>query len=160
HPRGAERLAGIAQGCGLRLDSLMLFNALEAFMSSVRDRCVVPGLGACTAVAARGSRTKDGEPFITRLFDYLPIVQPFFVLRESRPEGAFRSLDFTVAPLAGSVDGLNEKGLAITYNYGYTQDTARPSAPISFSINEALERCATVSEAADYIASRPRWGGG
>jgi hypothetical protein len=30
-------------------------------------------------------------------------------LRESRPRGGFRVLDFVVTPLAGAVDGVNEK---------------------------------------------------
>ncbi len=70
-------------------------------------------------------------------------------------------MQFTVAPLAGAVDGMNERGLCITYNYAYTTDrSTAPGAPISMVIGEALERCGTVSEAADWIAERPRWGGG
>jgi hypothetical protein len=66
-----------------------------------------------------------------------------------------------MAPFAGSVDGVNEKGLAITYNYAYAVDApSSPSAPISVVIAETLQRCATVSEAASWIQSRPRWGGG
>lgn len=160
HPRGAERLSGIAAGSGLKLHSAILMNAFEAFMSSVKDRCTVPMPGACSALALRGSRTAGGEPVLTRLFDYVKLVQPYYLVRESRPEGRLRSLDFTVAPLAGAVDGLNEKGLAITYNYAYTVDEGRPTGPISLSIAEALEKCSTVAEAARLIASRPRWGGG
>ncbi|MBI4423448.1 MAG: hypothetical protein HY554_06970, partial [Elusimicrobia bacterium] len=150
HPRGAERLAGIARGAGLALEPVLLLNAFESFMSAVRDRCVVPPLGACSAVALRGSRTEGGEPVITRLFDYVLMAQPFFAVRESRPEGGLRSLDFTVAPLAGAIDGINERGLAVTYNYGYTADEAKPTGPISLAISEALDRCATVEEAARW----------
>src|SRR5262249_52977368 len=34
------------------------------------------------------------------------------------------------------------------------------TAPISIAVSEALQRCATVAEAAEWISSRPRWGGG
>lgn len=159
HPRGAERLSGIAAGAGLSLEAAILLNSFEAFMSAAKDRCA-PSPGACSAVALRGSRTQNGEPVITRLFDYVKLVQPYFMIRDTRPEGRYRSLDFTVAPLAGAVDGINEKGLAITYNYAYVVDQSRPTGPISLAISEALERCSTVEEAARLIASRPRWGGG
>ena len=94
-------------------------------------------------------------------FDYLPIVQPFYSLRESRPTGGMRSLEFITAPMAGTIDGVNEAGLCITYNYAFTIDRPdRPAGMISMVISEALARCRTVSEAADWITSRPRWGGG
>jgi hypothetical protein len=72
-----------------------------------------------------------------------------------------RSLEFTTAPLAGAIDGVNEAGLCITYNYAFALDAAdRLSGTISMAISEALAKCRTVTEAADWIASRPRWGGG
>jgi hypothetical protein len=160
YPAMSRRLAGIAHGSGLRLDSVYLFNALEPLLSSVAGRTVVPGPGACSTVAVTARRTGIGEPIVAKNFDYVPLVQPFYTLRDSRPAQGLRSLDFTVAPLAGAVDGLNEHGLCITYNYAFTVDAATPSGTISMSIAEALARCSTVAEAAAHIASRPRWGGG
>ena len=130
-------------------------------MASPRRCTVMPPLAACSAVAVRGSRSATGGPLFARNFDYLPLVQPMYTLRESRPTGRFRSLDFTMAPLAGAVDGLNERGLCITYDYGFAIDDAQGSGPpISASISAALAQTATVSEAAGSIMSRPRWGGG
>jgi predicted choloylglycine hydrolase len=98
---------------------------------------------------------------VAKNFDYLPLVQPLYSLRESRPQAGFRSLDFTIAPFAGTVDGVNEKGLCITYNYAYARDFGEVgTAPISIAVSEALQQCATVAEAAHWISSRPRWGGG
>ena len=159
-PELNERLAGMALGAGIGLRTVYLINAIEPFMSSVRDRSVVPSVAACSAIAVRGRRSATGEPIITRNFDYLPFVQPYFTLRENRPSGRFRSLDFTVATMAGTVDGINERGLCITCNYAYTADVGQPTAPVSTVITEALEHCGTVAEAAAWIARRPRWGGG
>jgi hypothetical protein len=154
-----ERLLGIAEGAEVNLESIHLFNALEPLLSSVAGCTACPG--ACSAVAIRGRRSATGEPIIARNFDYLPLVQPFYLVRESRAPAKLRSLDFTIAPLAGAVDGINEKGLCITYNYAFCTDTpAESAAPISFAISEALEQCTTVAEAASWITSRPRWGGG
>lgn len=97
---------------------------------------------------------------VARNFDYLPLVQPHYVVRDSRPRDGYRSLDFTVAPLVGAVDGMNEHGLTITYDYAFTTDLpTTPAAPISMLISETLERCKTVAEATEWIASRTRWGG-
>lgn len=159
YPAMRQCLEGIAEGARVGLNGIYLLNALEAVLSSLGG-CTAC-LGACSAVAVRGRRTPDGAPMIARNFDYLPLVQPFYLLRESRPHGALRSLEFTAAPLAGAVDGMNERGLCITYNYAYIIDApATPGAPISMAIAEALERCGTVHEAAAWISSRPRWGGG
>ena len=160
YPEMYERLLGIARSADIPVRTLFLLNALEAFMSCVTDSTWVPGPSACSAVAVRGSRSASGHPIIARNFDYLPTVRPYYVLRETRPAGGLRSLDFTMAPLAGAVDGVNEAGLCITYNYAFTTDRSPASTPISCSIAEALERCSTVPQAAEWIASRPRWGGG
>jgi hypothetical protein len=159
-PRMNERLEGIAQGAGLQKKNVLLFNALEPLLSTMGGCTASPG-GACSAVAVRGKRTKTGEPMIARNFDYLPLVQPYYIVRESRPKGGLRSLDFTTVPLAGAVDGMNEAGLCITYDYAFTTDTPPCfTAPLSMLIAEALEQCATVGEAAGWITTRPRWGGG
>ena len=131
-------------------------------MLSDVSRCtVVPAFGACSAVAVRGRRSATGEPVIARNFDYLPVVQPLYTLRESRPHSGLRSIDFTIAPFAGAIDGVNEEGLCITYDYAYVTDfNGKGTAPISVIIAEALQRCATVADAAAWISSRPRWGGG
>ena len=160
YPDLAERLAGISEASGTPLNALYLLNALEAFLSSVRESTVVPPPSACSAVAVRGGRSATGEPIIARNFDYLPLVQPFFAMRDSRPKGRLRSVDFIVAPLCGALDGVNERGLCITYNYAFTLDAGDPAPTISMAIADALASCGTVAEATARIASRPRWGSG
>ncbi len=155
-----ERLAGIAEGAGCDLGALYLLNALEPVLSSVEDSTAVAASGACSAVAVRGRRSATGEPVIVRNFDYLPLVQPLYVLRDSRPVNGSRWVDFTIAPLCGTVDGMNEHGLSITYNYAYATDAGPAGVPISVVLAEALQRCTRVAEAADWITSRPRWGAG
>src|SRR6266478_6347026 len=51
------RLEGISDGSGVRLRLLYLINALECLMASPRRCTVNPPLGACSAVAVRGSRS-------------------------------------------------------------------------------------------------------
>lgn len=158
-PELGQRLEGLAEGARLSLSTLYLFNALEPLLSSIGGCTACPG--GCSAVAVRGSRSADGGPMIARNFDYLPVVQPFYTVRKSRPREGFRSLEFTVAPLAGAVDGMNQQGLCIAYNYAFATDgDPAPAVPITMLISEALRRCGTVQEAAAWIAARRRWGGG
>ena len=82
------------------------------------------------------------------------------MFRESRPRGGFRSLDFAVAPQAGTADGVNEKGLAITVDYAFVTDAATPNPLVSMLIADALASCATVTEAVRRITASPRWGAG
>src|SRR5262249_33672496 len=154
------RLDAIAVGSGLPFRSLCLMNAMEALLGSVRGRTVPIPLGGCSALAVKGRMTADGTPVVAHNFDYVPVVAPFYMLRESRPANGFRSLDFLVAPMPGTVDGINEKGLCITFNYAFVTDHGGPAPLISMAIADALATCSTVSEALAMISSRNRWGAG
>ncbi len=79
-------------------------------------------------------------------------------MREIRPAAGLHSLEFFTAPMAGAIDGVNEAGLAITYNYAFTLDKpSRPAGLVSLAISEALarlpHRCR--SSPVDRLASPP-----
>jgi len=160
NPAMLARLEGIAEGSGLALGGLCLMNALEAFIGSVQGRTMTAATGACTSLAVRGACSSTGEPVIARNFDYPLLFQPFYMLRDSRPRGGFRSLDFAVAPQAGTVDGVNEKGLAITLDYAFVTDSGEPNPLVTMLIADALASCATVTEAVHRLTASPRWGAG
>jgi len=159
-PAMLERIRGLADGARQSLQTVCLLNALESLMSSVQQHTVTPGMCACSALGVRRGRSTTGEPMIARNFDYLPLVQPFYLIRDSRPRNGYRSLEFTTAPMVGTVDGINEHGLAITFNYAFVKDTPRSAVPISMAISEALATCRSVVQAAEQIAARLRWGAG
>lgn len=151
------RLQGLAEGASMPLRTVCLYNAMEALLCSTAGVTIAPP-GCCSAVAVRGRRSRSGETILARNFDYIPAVQPFFLLRESRPCDGFGALEFTTALHAGAFDGVNEKGLAVTQNYAFVTDSSRPAPLISMAISGALAACATVAEATDFIARRHRWG--
>jgi hypothetical protein len=155
-----QRVQGIAHGSGLDQSSLWLIHALEGFLANLRDIADIPPPCGCSALAIRGPLSATGEPIIAHNFDYLALIQPYYTIRESRPSGGFRSLEFTAAPLAGTVDGINEHGLAVTYNYGATIDQETIAPTISMRISEVLARFRTVPEAVDWLMHCPRWGSG
>lgn len=160
YPEISRRLEGVVDGSELGRGPVYLLNVLEPLMANTAGKTVFPPPGACSAVAVRGRRSSTAEPMVARNFDYLPLVQPFYALRESRPRGGYRSIDFTLAPLCGAVDGMNEHGLCVSYDYAYVRDQPSYSGTISMAITTTLERCRTVTEAATLLDTLPRWGGG
>ncbi len=161
YPELAEQITGMAEGAGVSINSLYLFQALESAMTGLDACCapIAPSFAACTAVAVRGTRTADHRPVIAHNFDNVEDVRPLYVLRERHGAGQYRSLEFTVAPLCGAIDGVNEKGLCITYDYGFTTSPGPPAPSVSMAISEALGRCGSVSEAISAISRWPRCGG-
>ena len=159
-PAAQVRLLGLAEGADVRPNSLYLLNAMEAVLADLSQCSVSPIAAACSALAVTGSASSTRQPILAHNFDYLPAIQPLYTVRESRPAGTLRSLEFTAAPLCGTIDGINEAGLCISYNYAHTIDGQQPGPTISMWISEALSRCRNVSQAAELFANSRRWGGG
>lgn len=157
YPDQYERMRGIAAGAEVALHRLFLAPAIEIVLN--RTIYAMPPAGACSAVAITGDRSATGEPVIAKNFDYPRAGLETYLARHSRPRGGARSLDVTHSPLAGSHEGINEHGLAVTYNYGSFR--GRPAARVSITtlVQELLERCATVDEAVALLRVRPRSGG-
>ena len=156
----ADRLRGIAAGADVPFRKLALCSALEAVLSDLRPTTVVATNHGCSAIAATGSATLDGDPILAHNFDYLPVTQPYYFIRRSEPANGLRSVELSVAPLAGAVTGVNEAGLSIICNYAYAVDTGPPAPTITMLIADALARFETVDQATDFLANSPRVGGG
>jgi hypothetical protein len=153
------RLQAISKGSEISLRRLALLNALEPVLSDLTG--TVTGLEAgCSAAAVGAHRSGGHGAILAHNFDYLPLVQPFYCLRDERPDDGLRSLQFSIAPMAGTVDGINEAGLAVTLNYAYATDRNRPAPTISMRLAETLTKCRTVPEACHYLTQSSRWGGG
>lgn len=158
-PEAWARLEAMSQGSGVSLGRLALLNAMEPVLSDLTGS--VTGLEAgCSAVAVGARRSGGHGAILAHNFDYLPLVQRFYCIREERPDNGLRSLQFSIAPMAGTVDGINEAGLAVTMNYAYVTDKGRPAPTISMRLAETLTHCRTVLEACDYLTHSSRWGGG
>ncbi len=158
-PEVWDRLIALSRGSGVSLRRLTLLNALEPVLSDLSGG--VTGLEAgCSAVAVGPDRSGGHGAILAHNFDYLPLVQRFYCIRDERPDNGFRSLQFSMAPMAGAVDGINETGLAVTFNYAYATDQDRPAPTISMRLAEVLTRCRTVQDACDYLTHSSRWGSG
>jgi hypothetical protein len=154
YPEQVARMQGIAAGSGIPLEGLYMGLSAELLLNRVHWVH-----GACSALGVTGQRTTSGEALIAKNFDYPPRFRVGFCVRRSTPADGLASLDVTVAPLAGCHSGVNEAGLAVTYNYGRGQDESGAPLPISLLTQRLLERCRTVDEAAELAARTPRSGG-
>jgi hypothetical protein len=157
-PRLTNRLKGMAEGAGVRPETLFLFHMLEGACNQHCDEqgMNVPPPGGCTAVAFGPERTSRHEPVLLHNLDQVSQAVPFLTVRKSRAEGDLCSIVLTLSPLCGVVDGMNEVGLCISYNYAAAIEVAGEGTPVSLAISDALSQCRTVSEAVERITRRLR----
>ena len=92
-------------------------------------------------------------------FDLVHSTSPLLTVRENRVPNTLSYIALSLAPMAGVIDGLNEAGLAITYNYAPTTDVCPDGPPISVGIERALTTCSSVDQAVTQLSSTPRGGG-
>ena len=149
-PEAYQRLDGMARGARCRRDALYLFHALEMASTQMSEQTEMP-LAACTAVAIGQKRSASGHPMLHHNFDQIPLTRPTFAIRKRHETGRYASLEFGLAPLCGTIDGINEHGLAITYNYAWTTKPGPPGPSASMAISEALSCCRNVEEAIQLI---------
>jgi len=120
----------------------------------------VPPLAGCSAVGIGSQNSSSGQSMIAHNFDMLPASADYLVLRRCGQGGRLRSLQFSYAPLAGTIDGINEAGLAVTYNFVGVTDADNSTPPLSFAIDETLSRAETVDQAVAMFGELPRGSGG
>ena len=156
YPSQAERLRGISEGCGMDLPMLMLLQSMEMLIGKITEAHY--RLEACTSIGFEPERTATGEPIVAKNFDYLNELAPFHLSCRTRPSGRFGTMGCMMAPLPGMLDGMNEHGLTVTYNLGYTTDEPEVHAPLSMALQEMLETCRTTGEAVEFITKAKQGG--
>ncbi|MCZ6784692.1 MAG: hypothetical protein O7G30_15435, partial [Proteobacteria bacterium] len=81
-----------------------------------------------------------------------------WILRRSRPEVGFESVEVTLPWLASSVAGVNVRGLAAALAVGVGPDDAGSTAPLL--VQECLQRFEHLDAALDWCLKRPVSGTG
>jgi len=150
YPNQALYYDGLARGSGIGLGNLLLLTSAEILLSKLDYT-----LAACSAAAVR---TPEGI-VLHKNFDYPEAIRPYYVMRGCAPDQGLATLEMTVAPLAGTVDGVNERGLAVIYDYAFCTDRVLHAVPLTIVLNEMLRTCSTVNEALEFLSKRPRAGG-
>ena len=138
-------MQGIADGAGVDLPTILFTQMLEVLIG-------------CTAVAFSQDRTTTSETIMAKNFDYVPFLATFNFVCETRPTEGYRTLGFKMAPLPGMYDGMNEYGLAVAYNLTRSTDKPDVFVPTGILLQEMLETCSNVNEAANMITQSKRGG--
>lgn len=131
-PHQAEALAGLAVGAGV--PAAWLAEQLGAELR--REAATLPVGLATTGAVAGVARALDGP----------------WLLRRSRPEGLFASLELTRPWLPNALLGVNERGLAVAVVAGEAADVGAPGALLA---QDCLERFEALEAALEWCEGRP-----
>lgn len=153
-PNQAERAKGIAEGAQIDLKWIYLLLGSEIMLGT--HDYEIPLSEGCTNIGITQERTQYSEPMVARNFDYARFVLPFLQLRKNRPTGLYQSFDLTAAPLPGTFNGINEKGVFIGTNECFATSEREDGLSASVLIQEALETCANTGEVITYLQKSPR----
>jgi hypothetical protein len=155
-PSANERIQGMATGSVQAIERFYLFQAME--LLSAAYECPQPSsFAACTAVAIAPQRTRSRRPLLAHNFDVVSLARPMFTLRNGIGRHA-RWLEFSMAPLAGTIDGMNDHGLCIVYNYAMGRASGPVAPPTSVHLFDVLVESNTVEQAIDQLVHAPRCG--
>lgn len=158
-------LEGLSEGANISISKLLFLQAIDAlgtqisnYKNSENDSF---SINNCSAVGVVGKRTNTGKPLIIKNWDGPSTLANHIIFRRLKPGNnkKYRTLSSGVGGLAGINNGINEKGLAIVYNYAYPLEIGKEGIPPMFIIREMLENCSSVKEAAKLLEEFPRLGG-
>lgn len=153
-PHHCERISGIAEGADISEKMIYLLASTELILAERKYE--IPSIEGCTTICYERSKTERGHNMAARNFDYQRIVVPYLVVRKNSPKDRYKTLDVTATPLAGTFNGMNEKGVFIGTNEGSPIGELDGGLPASLLIQEALETCATSQEVFELFKSLPR----
>lgn len=113
----------------------------------------------CSAFAAWGSATKNGDLLVARNFDF----EAGEVFDKDKcviyvwPDDGYAYVHVAWAGMAGAVTGMNEHGLSIHINAARTSEVkfGRIGTPVSMLVRRVLEQAKNIDEAHAIIASTP-----
>jgi hypothetical protein len=157
----SERMAGIARGAGVSQEAIMTLFLAATGSGGARAGLLSP------SVAAVGGGAEAGGPLLARGLagEGDGVLQ--WVVRKSRPEVGFRSVEVTLPWLASAVAGVNEEGVgAVLAPLGTAsvEDGDLRGAPAAavpgaeLLVQECLQRFADLQGCIDWCAKRPASG--
>ncbi len=157
-----ERVKGIGDGLGIPRRYAWGLQYAELLFCLAGNSLAIPNTG-CTQAHATPKATADGKPLSSRNYDFPNMLLPYQIIRREIPSepGRLATMNATQVPTAGSHQGINEAGLTIGANNNRAwipADYNTRGIPSLMLLQEALETCRTVSEAAAFITNFPARG--
>ena len=159
-PNQYEKIKALSKGATIKESLIYGGHFIEVMSGNPKSIYKNPPVQSCSMLFAHPKATSDNLLIFGRNYDFPNVLQPFQIVREEIPDNGYKNLNFTQYPLVGCHMGLNEKGLAIGYNYGRSWrkeplDFRLKGVPGTFIVQEVLENCKTTQEAIDFIATFP-----
>ena len=139
YPKHAERIRGIAEAARVDVSSLLLIQMLEM------------AIAACTSLGFFSEVTSTNQTILAKNFDYANFAKPYSLVCQTKPSEGYETLCCRLTPLSGSLDGMNEHGLSMTYNLARSIDTPDYHIPTSVVMQEMLETCKSTREGVDFL---------
>jgi hypothetical protein len=144
YPHLAERMAGLALGADLPFESLV--GSLLAPAATSSEALCAPALAlACEESAAGGA-------FAARTLVETETSGAAWVLRHSRPEVGFASVEVTLPWLASAVAGVNAEGVAAVLSQNGASSSG--GVPPLLLVQECLQRFASIDGCLDWCLKR------
>jgi len=142
-PQQSEALEGMVRGG--EVPHAWLVSVLESeFGADAQTR-----IGAASAMAVAAARA-GGAPIVARTLDCEPVI------RYSRPDGGFASVELTLPWFTAALAGVNEGGLAATWvSLPRGGEASSCTAPAAMLIQDCLARFDSIRGAADWCTGRP-----
>lgn len=155
-PNQYEKMKALSRAAEIKGRLIYGVHFIEVMSGDPKSLYKNPPVQACSMIFALPEATPDKLMIFGRNYDFPNVLQQFQVVREEIPDNAYKNLNFTQYPFTGCHMGMNEKGLAIGYNYGRSWkkeplDFRLKGVPGTFIVQEVLETCATTQEAVDFI---------
>lgn len=140
---------GLAEGAGKTLPGMYGLGAVPEIVGAQMGYTL-----GCSAIAIGSSHTESGAPQIAYNHDFPPRFGRYNFVRKNHPTDAFASVCLTYPIMVGCLAGVNEHGFAITLNHAFSTDfDGKPGLLLTSLVQDCLDRCRTVDEAADLLTA-------
>jgi hypothetical protein len=150
----SERIDGLARAARIPVDSLVQLH-IDATAEGERSGA----LGVSTVAVAGNELGPDGAALLARGLPGHPGAGSQWIVRRSRPEVGFGSVEVTLPWLVSAVAGVNEAGLAASLVVGSTRARSTENAPpFLLMVQECLQRFEDLPAATDWCLNRPASG--
>ena len=144
-PELLEEMVGVAEGCGLDPDSILLMNSVDTFGDEWIEECTPVGL----------SDSPQG-PLACKNNDGSPTSEYAYVVRKTRPDKGLPVLQVTYAGLLSGLDAMNAEGLANTHgSVGSVFDKSGRRLDVRLRLYQLLRTCRTTREFIEGLTSGP-----
>jgi predicted choloylglycine hydrolase len=143
-----EEMRGLAEGCGLPYEEVLLVNTMVDRFQTI----------ACSTVVASGDATKDGEIYFGRNLDFpgRNVLQKMTVVIVWSPEGRTQLAAVTWPGMLGVLSGMNSEGVAGATMLVHKGRERRAGIPYLLMYRQALEAAKTKDDVYAAISKARR----